>query len=106
MLTRAMLQTAPPRCPTSLSFSLANTSKYLTSWTKKFWDENQTPSMDSHLLRGFFSPSTFILKYYFPTWLVYRASTFKILKLKVHKFVSLPTPCTLLYVNKLTMLFA
>ena len=38
MLTRFMLPTAPPRCPSSLSFSLPNKSNYLTSWTKKFWD--------------------------------------------------------------------
>ena len=32
MLTRAMLPTAPPRCTSSLSFSLPNNSKYLTSF--------------------------------------------------------------------------
>jgi len=53
MLTRAMLPTAPPRCPSSLSFSLPNKSNYLTFWTKKFWDEHQTPPEGSHLLRGF-----------------------------------------------------
>jgi len=37
MLARAMVQTAPPRCSSSLSFSLPNKSNYLTSWTKKFW---------------------------------------------------------------------
>jgi len=31
MLTRALLQTAPPRCLSSLSFSLPNKSNYLTS---------------------------------------------------------------------------
>ena len=43
MLTRARMQTAPPRYSSSLSFSLPNKSKYLTSWTKKFWDAIQTP---------------------------------------------------------------
>jgi len=38
MLTRVMLQITPPRCPSSLSFSLPN-KNYLTSWTKKLWDE-------------------------------------------------------------------
>ena len=32
MLTRAGLQTAPPRCSSSLPFSLPNKSQYLTSW--------------------------------------------------------------------------
>jgi len=40
MLTCAMLPTTPPRCPSSLSFSLPNKSNY---WTKKFWNEHQTP---------------------------------------------------------------
>jgi len=55
-------------------------------------------------LRGFLSPSPFIPKYSFPTWLVKRAHTFELPKLKEHKFVPHPTPCTILYVNKLTML--
>ena len=100
-----MLQTTPPRCPSSLSFSLPN-KNYLTSWTKKLWDEHQTPPKGSHLLRGFLSPSFFIPKYSFPTWLVIRAHPFELPKLKEHKFVSHPTPCTILYVNKLAMLFA
>ena len=105
MLTCVMLQTAPARCPSSLSFSLPNKSNYLTSWTKKIWDNHQTPPKGSHLLRGFLSPSLFIPKYSFPTWLVRKAYPFKLPKLKEHKFVSHPTPCTILYVNKLTMLF-
>jgi len=104
MLTCAMLQIAPPRCPSSLYFSLPNKTNYLTSWTKKFWDEHQTPPKGSHLLRGFLSSSPFIPKYYFPTYLVRRTCPFELPKLKEHKFVSLLTPCTLLYVNKLTML--
>jgi len=36
MLTHAMLQTAPLRCHSSLSFSLSNKTNYLTSWTKKY----------------------------------------------------------------------
>jgi len=96
MLTRAMLQTAPPRCHFSLSCSLPNKTNYLSSWTKKFWDEHQTPPKGSHLLRGFLSPSPFIPKYSFPTWLVRRACPFEHPKLKKHKFVSLPTPCTFL----------
>jgi len=102
-LTRAMLQTAPPRCPSSLSFSLPN-KNYLTSWTKKLWDEHQTPPKGSHLLRGFLSPGSFIPKYSFPTWLVRRAHPFELPKLKEHKFVSHPTPNIILYVNKLTIL--
>jgi len=63
MLTHAMLQTAPPRCSSSLSFSLPNKTNYLTSWTKKFWDEHQTLPKGSHLLKGFLSSSPFIPKY-------------------------------------------
>ena len=106
MLTRAMLPTAPSRCPSSLSFSLPNKTNYLTSWTKKYWDEHQTPPKGIHLLRGFISPSPFIPNYFFPKWLVCRDSPFELPKLKEHKFVSLSTPCTLLYVNKITTLFA
>jgi len=101
-----MLQTAPPRCPSSLSFSIPNKSNYLTSWTKKIWDEHQTPHKGSQLLKGFLSPSPLIPKSSFPTWLVRRAYPFELHKLKEHRFVSHPTPCTILYVNKLTMLSA
>jgi len=65
MLTSVGMQTAPPRCCSSLSFSLPNKSKYLTSWTKKFWDAIQTPSKGFHLLRGLSSKSHFILKHSF-----------------------------------------
>jgi len=66
MLTRDMLQTTPPRCPSSLSFSLPNKSNYLTSLTKKIWDEHQTPPKDSHLLRGFFFSKPFHPQIFFP----------------------------------------
>jgi len=65
-LTRDMLQTAPSRFPSSLSFSLPNKSNYLTSWTKKIWDEHQTPPKDSHLLRGFFFSKPFHPQIFFP----------------------------------------
>jgi len=106
MLPRAMLPRATTRCPSSLSFSLPNKSNYLTSWAKKFLEEHQTPPRGSHLLRGFLSPRSFNPKSSFPTWLVRRAYPFELPKLKEHKFVSHPTPCTILYVNKLTMLSA
>ena len=103
VLTHAMLQTAPLRRPSSLSFSLPNKTNYLTSWTKKYWVAHQTPHKGFHLLKGFISPSPFILKYSFLKWLVCWDSPFKVPKLKEHKFVLLSTPCTLLYVNKLTI---
>ena len=53
MLTHTEMQIAPPRSSSSLYFSLPNKSKHLTSWTKKFWDEIQTPPKGSHFLRGF-----------------------------------------------------
>jgi len=101
MLTRVMLPTAPPMCHSSLSFSFPKKSNYLRSWTKKIWDDHQTPPKASHILREFLSPSSFILKYSFPTWLVRRVCPFELLKLKEHKFVSHTTPCPILYENKL-----
>jgi len=67
MLTCVGLQTARPRCSSSLSFSLPNKCQYLTSWTKKFWDEIQRRLKRFHLLRGFSSKSPFIPKYSIPT---------------------------------------
>jgi len=99
MLTHVGLQPAPPRCSSSLSFSLPNKSQYLTYWIKKFWDEIQTSFKGSHLLRGFSSKSPFIPKYFFPTWLVCRASPVELPKLKEHKFTSHFTPCDILYVS-------
>jgi len=104
MLTRVILQTAPLRCHSSLSFSLPNKFNYLTSWKNKIWDEHQTSHKGSHLLRVFLSPSPLISKSSFPTLLVRRAYPFELLELKEHKFVSHPTPCIILYVNKLTIL--
>jgi len=43
MLTHTTIQTAPPMCFSSLSFSLPNDSKYLTSLIKNFRDDIQTP---------------------------------------------------------------
>jgi len=105
-LTRVGMQTAPPRCSSSLSFSLPNKSKYLTSWTKKFWDEIQTPPKGSHLLKGFSSKSPFFPKYFFQKWLVSRTYPYELPKLIEHKFTSHTTPCNILYVNKLIMLLA
>jgi len=70
MFTRTEMQIALPKC--SLSFSLPNKSKYLTSWTKKFLDAIQTPPKGSHLLRGLSSKSHFIPKHSFQKLLVYR----------------------------------
>jgi len=54
MLTRTKL-TVFPRYTSSLSFSLPNHSKYLTSLIKKYRDDIQKPPKGSHLLRGFFT---------------------------------------------------
>jgi len=70
-----------------------------------FWDDIQTPLKGSSIQRGFSSKIPFIPKYSFPTWLVYKTSSFDLPKFKEHKFTSHPT-CNTLYVNKLTMLFA
>jgi len=55
MLTRAMLQIAPPMCPSSLSFSLAKVSTYTPSWLKNVRNDFQTPPKGFHLIRGFSS---------------------------------------------------
>jgi len=66
----------------------------------------QTPPKDFHLLRGFSSKGLVIPKKSFQTWSIYRTLSFELPKLKEYKSSSHLTPCTILYVNKLTMLFA
>jgi len=105
MLTRTEMQTAPPRCFSSLSFSLPSNFKYLTSWIKNFWDENKTPPKGSHLLRGFSSKSHLIPKYYSQTWLVSKTHPYELPNLNEHKFTSHSISRNILYMNKLTMLF-
>ena len=77
----------------------------MTSWVKKFRDEIQTPPKGSHLLREFSANHHVIPKYSFQTWLVSRTYQYELPKLHEHKFTSHTTPRTILYVNKLTMLF-
>ena len=72
----------------------------------KFWDEIRTPPKGSHLLRGFLSKSSFIPRYSFPTWLVSRTSPFELPTLQEHQFTSHTTNHNILYVNKLSILFA
>jgi len=55
MLTRAMLQITPLRCPSSLSFSLPKVSTYTPSLLKNVRNDFQTPPKGFHLLRGFSS---------------------------------------------------
>jgi len=85
MLTRIEIQTTPPRCSFSLSFSLPNDSKYLTSLIKKFRDDIQIPSKGSYLLRGFSPKSHFIPKYFFQTWPEYSTHPYDLPKLNEHK---------------------
>ena len=106
MLTRTKMQTAPQKCSSSLSFSLPNKSKYLTSCTKKFWNAIQTPIKGSYLLRGLSSKSHFIPKHSFQKLLMSKTYPYELPKLHEHKFTSHIPPCNILYVNKLTMLFA
>ena len=77
----------------------------MTYWVKKFRDEIQTPPKGSNLLRGFSAKHHVIPKYSFQTWLVSRTYPYELPKLHEHKFTSHTTPRTILYVNKLTMLF-
>jgi len=105
MLSRAMLQLAPPRCPSSLSFSLPKVSTYAPSLLKNVRNSFQTPLKDFHLLRGFSSKGFVIPKQSFQTWSVYRTPSFKLLELKEYKSSSHLTPCPILYMSKLTMLY-
>ena len=106
MLTRAMLQLTPPRCPSSLSFSLQKVSTYTPSLLKNVRNDFTTPSKDFHLLRGFSSKIFVIPKQSFQTWSVYRVPSFELPKFKEHKSSSHPTHCTILYVSQLTVLSA
>jgi len=67
---------------------------------------NSTPPKGSHLLRGLSSKIHFIPKSSFQKWLVSRTYPYELPKLHENKFTSHTPPCNILYVNKLTMLFA
>jgi len=85
MLTRAMLQFAHPRCPSSLSFSLPKVSTYTPSLLKNVRNDFQTSPKGFHLLRGFSSKRFFNPKKSFQTWFVYRTPSFELTKLKEYK---------------------
>jgi len=76
LLTSAMLPTEPPRCPSSLSFSLPKVSIYSPSLLKNFRNDFQTPPKGFHLLRGFLSKRFLIPKNSFQTWSVNRTPIF------------------------------
>ena len=101
MLTRSGTQ-----CTSKVFFFLVFFfSKYLASWSKKFWDAIQTPPKGSHLLRVS-SKSHFFPKHSFQKWLVSRTYLYELPKLHEHKITSHIRPRNILYVNKLNMLFA
>jgi len=104
MLTHAMLQLATPRCPSSLSFSFPKVSNYTPSLLKNVRNNFQTPPKGFHLLIGFSSKRFVIPIQSFQTWSVYRTPSFQFFELKASKSSSHLTPCTILYVRKLTML--
>jgi len=106
MYTRTMLQITPPRYPSSLSFSLPKVSTYTPSLLRNVRNDFQTHPQGFHLLRGFSSKRFVIPTQSFQTWFVYRTPSFELPKLKEYKSSSYLTPCTILYVNKLTMLSA
>jgi len=85
-------------------FSLPKVSTYLPSSLKNFRDDFQTPPNGFHLLRGLSSQRFVIPKHSFQTLFVYRNPSYALPTLKEHKLSSHPNPCTILYVNKLTML--
>ena len=93
---------SPPRCFSSLSFSLHKNSKYLTFF-KKFRDAIPNHPKGSHLLRDFFT-KYFIPKSSFQTCVVARTHTYHLPRFDENKFASpLHSPTN---VNKLTTLFA
>jgi len=95
---------APSWYTSSFSFSLPKVSTYLPSFLNNFRDDFQTPPKGFHLLRGFSSQRFVTPKHSFQTWFVYRTPSYALPILKEHKLSSHPNPCTILYVNKLTML--
>jgi len=99
------MQTAPPRCSSSLSFSLPNDYKYFTSLINNFRDDIQTPPKGSHLLRAFSPKNHFIPKYSFQTWPIYRTHPYELPNLNEHKLASHPIyrNVSIFFVNKLTM---
>ena len=106
MLTRTKLN-VPPRYTSSLSFSLPNHSKYLTSLIKKFRDDIKKPPKGSHLLKGFSQTNNFLPKHPVQTWHVSKTHPCELPKLHEHKFDSLLAArnFSIYPVNKLTMLF-
>jgi len=106
MLTRAMPQLAPPRCSSSLSFSLPKVPTSTPSWLKNVRDDFYIPPNGFHLLRGLFPKNIIIPKQYFPTWSVYRTSLSELLTLKNAKS-SLPFFSSIVLIdNKLTLIYA
>ena len=97
---------APSWYTSSFSFSFPRVYTYLLSFLKNFRDDFQTPPKGFHLLRGFSSQGFVIPKHSFKTWYVNRIPSYALPTLKEHKLSSHPNPCTILYVNKLTMLYA
>jgi len=106
MLTRAKLQLAPPRCYSSLSFSLPKVSPYTPSWLTNVRNDFYTPPKGFHLLRGLSSKTIVIPKQSFQTWSIYRTSFFELLALKESKSSLHLSSCTLLYDRKITLLSA
>jgi len=97
-------RTAPSRYTSSFSFSLPKVSTYLPSFLKNVRDHFQAPPKGFHLLKGFSSQRFVIPQYSFQTCFVYRNPSYALPTLKEHKLCSHPNPCTILNVNKLTML--
>jgi len=107
MLTRTKIQIAPQRYSSSLSFSLPNHYKYLTSLIKKFRDDIHKPLKGFHLLIGFSQTKHFFPKHFLQTWPVSRTHSSELPKLHGNKF-DLETTYrnfSIFLVNKLTMLF-
>ena len=106
MLTRAMPQLAPPRCSSSLSFSLPKVPTSTPSWLKNVRNDFYIPPNGFHLLRGLFPKNIIIPKQSFPTWSVYRTSFSELSTLKNVKS-SLPFfSSTVLFDSKLNLLYA
>ena len=94
--------TAPSRYTSSFSLSLPKVSTYLRSFLKNVRDDFQAPSKGFHLLRGSSSQRFVIPQHSFQTWFVYRNPSYALPK--EHNLSSHPNFCTILNVNKLTML--
>jgi len=106
MLTRVMPPLAPPRCTSSLSFSLPKVPTSTPSWLRNVRNDFYIPPNGFHHLKGLFPKNIIIPKQSFPTWSFYRTS-FSELPTLTNSKSSLPFSYSTVKIDsKLTLLYA